>query len=119
MLLAFLLCVYSEYTSCEHTHQDVVDYVLGRFKFMADQSAGHVWSGKFWFLFAGCRGDLKWLNDSRRTYFLYQTFHAGPSNPKPKPACSCINRIEIGAKHLDPHVKSTQCMEQAKPRGQS
>ena len=79
MLQAFLLCVYSEYMSCEHTHQDVVDYVMERFKFMADRHAGHVWSGKFRFLFAGCRGDLKWLNESRRVY--WHSFEAPLQEP--------------------------------------
>ena len=63
MLQNFLTAVYSEYTACEHTYSDVLDYLLKRLDYMCDPQVNHPWhAAGFKFLLAGVRGDLKWLN---------------------------------------------------------
>ncbi|CAE7249221.1 unnamed protein product, partial [Symbiodinium necroappetens] len=63
MLQTLLLCVYAEYTACEHTHDDIMLYACEKFKQMADPHINHPWHfGGFKFMLCSCRGDLKWIN---------------------------------------------------------
>ena len=64
MLQTFLLTVYAEYTACEFTHNDIVEFIMAKFKHMADVNVAHPWhAGNFRFHFCSCRGDLKWINE--------------------------------------------------------
>ena len=64
MLQNFLLTCYAEYTACEHTHDDLLQHLMKKFQAMGDPSLEHPWhAAGYRFMFAGCRGDLKWINE--------------------------------------------------------
>ena len=64
MLQIFLVGVYADYTACQYTHDDLLEHLMEKFKVMSDPAQDHPWHRVgFRFLLAGCRGDLKWLND--------------------------------------------------------
>ncbi|CAE7223515.1 unnamed protein product [Symbiodinium sp. CCMP2456] len=63
LLQNLLLCVYAEYTACEHTHDDIMRYACEKFSHMADARINHPWHiGGYRFQLFSCRGDLKWIN---------------------------------------------------------
>ena len=63
VLQTMLATVYAEYTACEHTYSDVLEYLLPKLRLMSDPTAAHPWhAAGFNFLLTGVRGDLKWLN---------------------------------------------------------
>ena len=64
MLQNFLLTCYAEYTACEHTHDDLLQHLMKKFQAMGDPSLEHPWhAAGYRFMLAGCRGDLKWINE--------------------------------------------------------
>ena len=63
MFQTFLATIYSEYCSCPHTYNDILEHMLPMLQRLADPAAGHPWEAAgFRFMLAGVRGDLKWLN---------------------------------------------------------
>ena len=78
LLQNFLTGVYSEYTACEHTYDDILEYLLQRIQHMCDYRVAHPWhSGGFRYILAGVRGDLKWLNAALQQ-LLYNSLFLNP-----------------------------------------
>ena len=77
VLQTMLATVYAEYTACEYTYNDVLEYLLPKLRLMSDPTASHPWhAAGFKFLLAGVRGDLKWLNVAwlHNVAFLFACF---------------------------------------------